>query len=216
MKRMNLLGDRPHGWLINELFYQPYRNPEGNKEKLKSMSKLRPVYLLYIQLKLLGVNPNLIKFKGIFVQDFKKFWLKENWDWRHIWQNSYNTCEFMFWLLAGGTFVWVFWLRAICLSCIPCYRRTCLYCFKTHLTNVISLQLGRHEDALDFAVASHSLAPLKSEAAERVENVKKDIALGMLVKFLDYPCCLKKFVNRWGPETCFIFCLCRPKVLESI
>jgi len=39
--------------------------------------------------------------------------------------------------------------------------------------------LGRHEDALDFAVASHSLAPHKSEVAERVENVKKDIALGI-------------------------------------
>ncbi|XP_027903176.1 WD and tetratricopeptide repeats protein 1 isoform X2 [Vigna unguiculata] len=38
-------------------------------------------------------------------------------------------------------------------------------------------QLGRHEDALDFAEASQSLAPHKSEVAERVENVKKDIAL---------------------------------------
>ncbi|CAJ1974009.1 unnamed protein product [Sphenostylis stenocarpa] len=38
-------------------------------------------------------------------------------------------------------------------------------------------QLGKHEDALNFAVAAHSLAPLKSEVAERVENVKKDIAL---------------------------------------
>ncbi|XP_057427167.1 protein ALTERED SEED GERMINATION 2 [Lotus japonicus] len=38
-------------------------------------------------------------------------------------------------------------------------------------------QLGRHKEALDFAVASHSLAPSKSEVAERVENVKKDIAL---------------------------------------
>jgi len=55
--------------------------------------------------------------------------------------------------------------------------------------------LGRHEDALDFAEASQSLAPHKSEVAERVENVKKDIALGILVKFLDYPCCLKNFVT---------------------
>ncbi|KAK7362083.1 hypothetical protein VNO77_04183 [Canavalia gladiata] len=31
-------------------------------------------------------------------------------------------------------------------------------------------QLGRHEEALDFAIASHSLAPSKSEVAERVEN----------------------------------------------
>ncbi|KAL5145235.1 WD and tetratricopeptide repeats protein 1 [Glycine soja] len=38
-------------------------------------------------------------------------------------------------------------------------------------------QLGRHEDALEFAVASHSLAPSKSEVAERVANVKRDIAL---------------------------------------
>ncbi|KAG5065778.1 hypothetical protein JHK86_009509 [Glycine max] len=49
--------------------------------------------------------------------------------------------------------------------------------FKTHYINVISLQLGRHEDALEFAVASHSLAPSKSEVAERVANVKRDIAL---------------------------------------
>lgn len=51
--------------------------------------------------------------------------------------------------------------------------------FKTHYINVILLQLGRHEDALEFAVASHSLAPSKSEVAERVANVKRDIALGM-------------------------------------
>ncbi|KAJ1424805.1 WD40/YVTN repeat-like-containing domain superfamily [Sesbania bispinosa] len=38
-------------------------------------------------------------------------------------------------------------------------------------------QLGRHKEALDFAVASHSLAPSKPEVAERVETVKKDIAL---------------------------------------
>ncbi|KAG5018880.1 hypothetical protein JHK87_014735 [Glycine soja] len=38
-------------------------------------------------------------------------------------------------------------------------------------------ELGRHEDALEFAVASHSLAPSKSEVAERVANVKRDIAL---------------------------------------
>jgi WD and tetratricopeptide repeat-containing protein 1 len=39
--------------------------------------------------------------------------------------------------------------------------------------------LGKHKEALDFAVASHSLAPSKSEVAERVEKVKKDIVLGM-------------------------------------
>ncbi|XP_061372050.1 protein ALTERED SEED GERMINATION 2 [Gastrolobium bilobum] len=38
-------------------------------------------------------------------------------------------------------------------------------------------QLGKHQEALDFAIASHLLAPSKSEVAERVENVKKDIAL---------------------------------------
>ncbi|AES73199.2 putative transcription factor WD40-like family [Medicago truncatula] len=38
-------------------------------------------------------------------------------------------------------------------------------------------QLGKHKEALDFAVASHSLAPSKSEVAERVENAKKDIVL---------------------------------------
>lgn len=43
--------DKPHGWLKNELFYQPYRNPEGNKEKPKSI-KFRYVYLWYLQLKL--------------------------------------------------------------------------------------------------------------------------------------------------------------------
>ncbi|PNY10958.1 WD and tetratricopeptide repeats protein 1-like, partial [Trifolium pratense] len=40
-------------------------------------------------------------------------------------------------------------------------------------------QLGKHKEALDFAVASQSLAPSKSEVAERVEKVKKDIVLGM-------------------------------------
>lgn len=48
-----------------------------------------------------------------------------------------------------------------------------------HFYFLALLQLGRHKEALDFAVASHSLAPSKSEVAERVENVKKDIALGM-------------------------------------
>ncbi|XP_004501616.1 protein ALTERED SEED GERMINATION 2 [Cicer arietinum] len=38
-------------------------------------------------------------------------------------------------------------------------------------------QLGRHKEALEFAVASHSLAPSKAEVAERVANVKKDIVL---------------------------------------
>ncbi|XP_019438517.1 PREDICTED: WD and tetratricopeptide repeats protein 1 [Lupinus angustifolius] len=37
-------------------------------------------------------------------------------------------------------------------------------------------QLHRHKDALDFAVASHSLAPSISEVSERVEKAKKDIA----------------------------------------
>jgi len=37
--------------------------------------------------------------------------------------------------------------------------------------------LGRHEYALNFVVVSHSLAPLKYEVAERVENVKKVIVL---------------------------------------
>ncbi|CAL0327345.1 unnamed protein product [Lupinus luteus] len=37
-------------------------------------------------------------------------------------------------------------------------------------------QLHRHKEALDFAVASHILAPSISEVSERVENVKKDIA----------------------------------------
>ncbi|XP_054797939.1 protein ALTERED SEED GERMINATION 2 isoform X2 [Prosopis cineraria] len=36
-------------------------------------------------------------------------------------------------------------------------------------------QLGRHKEALDFAVAAHLLAPSAPEVAERVENVKKDI-----------------------------------------
>lgn len=63
------------------------------------------------------------------------------------------------------------------------------------IIHVISLQLGRHEDALDFAVASHSLAPLKSEVAERVENVKKDIALGMSMKFFGLPLLSKELCD---------------------
>ncbi|KAI9106813.1 hypothetical protein K1719_022341 [Acacia pycnantha] len=39
-------------------------------------------------------------------------------------------------------------------------------------------QLGRHKEALDFAVAAHLLAPSAPEVAERVESVKKDIASG--------------------------------------
>ncbi|KAF7829989.1 WD and tetratricopeptide repeats protein 1 [Senna tora] len=37
-------------------------------------------------------------------------------------------------------------------------------------------QLGKHKEALNFAIYAHSLAPSVSEVAERVENVKKDIA----------------------------------------
>uniref|UniRef100_A0A2N9I9X6 Anaphase-promoting complex subunit 4 WD40 domain-containing protein n=1 Tax=Fagus sylvatica TaxID=28930 RepID=A0A2N9I9X6_FAGSY len=37
-------------------------------------------------------------------------------------------------------------------------------------------QLGKHKDALDFAIAAHLLAPSNSKAAERVENVRKDLA----------------------------------------
>ncbi|KAI4307464.1 hypothetical protein L6164_030648 [Bauhinia variegata] len=37
-------------------------------------------------------------------------------------------------------------------------------------------QLGKHNEALDFAVAAHSLAPSISEVAEKVENAKNDIA----------------------------------------
>jgi WD and tetratricopeptide repeat-containing protein 1 len=40
------------------------------------------------------------------------------------------------------------------------------------------LQLGKHKDALEFAIAAQDLAPSNSEVAERVENVKKDLAAG--------------------------------------
>ncbi|KAI4337626.1 hypothetical protein L6164_016015 [Bauhinia variegata] len=46
-----------------------------------------------------------------------------------------------------------------------------LYCTSEALS-----QLGRHEEALDFAVAAHMLAPSISEVVEKLENVKKDIA----------------------------------------
>ncbi|KAK9271061.1 hypothetical protein L1049_026650 [Liquidambar formosana] len=38
------------------------------------------------------------------------------------------------------------------------------------------LQLGKHKEALDFAVAAQWLAPSNSEVAEKVENIKKHLA----------------------------------------
>ncbi|CAK9148998.1 unnamed protein product [Ilex paraguariensis] len=37
-------------------------------------------------------------------------------------------------------------------------------------------QLGKHKEALDFAIAAHSLAPSDSEVAEKVENIRKHLA----------------------------------------
>ncbi|XP_059459761.1 protein ALTERED SEED GERMINATION 2 [Corylus avellana] len=44
-----------------------------------------------------------------------------------------------------------------------------------HMSEALS-QLGKHKDALDFAIAAQYLAPSNSKVAERVENVKKDLA----------------------------------------
>ncbi|KAG2692462.1 hypothetical protein I3843_08G054500 [Carya illinoinensis] len=44
-----------------------------------------------------------------------------------------------------------------------------------HMSEALS-QLGKHKDALDFAKAAQLLAPSDSEVAERVENVKRDLA----------------------------------------
>ncbi|XP_027353621.1 WD and tetratricopeptide repeats protein 1 isoform X2 [Abrus precatorius] len=59
-------------------------------------------------------------------------------------------------------------------------------------------QLGRHEEALEFAIASHSLAPSKSEVAERVENVKNDIALAEAEKNSKTNDGASRFDNRGG------------------
>ncbi|GMY06996.1 protein ALTERED SEED GERMINATION 2 isoform X1 [Fagus crenata] len=59
-----------------------------------------------------------------------------------------------------------------------CYnaRRIDNSSFRAHdyMSEALS-QLGKHKDALDFAIAAHLLAP-NSKAAERVENVRKDLA----------------------------------------
>jgi hypothetical protein len=48
------------------------------------------------------------------------------------------------------------------------------------------LQLGKHKDALEFAIAAQDLAPSNSEVAERVENVKKDLAAGLYLCYAFY------------------------------
>lgn len=47
------------------------------------------------------------------------------------------------------------------------------------LVIVISLQLAKHKEALDFAIAAQSLAPSNSEVADRLEHVKRDLAAGL-------------------------------------
>lgn len=41
------------------------------------------------------------------------------------------------------------------------------------------MQLNKHKEALEFAVASQCLAPYDSEVAERVEDIKKRLAAGL-------------------------------------
>lgn len=48
----------------------------------------------------------------------------------------------------------------------------------------IILQLGKHREALDFAYAAQCLAPSSSEVAERVENIKKDLAAGLWLLYI--------------------------------
>ncbi|KAL2340008.1 hypothetical protein Fmac_007948 [Flemingia macrophylla] len=59
-------------------------------------------------------------------------------------------------------------------------------------------QLGRHEDALRFAVESQMLGPSVSELAERVENVKKDIALAEAEKNIKTNDGASRFDSRGG------------------
>lgn len=40
------------------------------------------------------------------------------------------------------------------------------------------LQLGKHKEALEFAICAQSLAPSGTEAAEKVENLKRHITAG--------------------------------------
>lgn len=40
------------------------------------------------------------------------------------------------------------------------------------------LQLGKHKEALEFAIGAQSLAPSDSEVALKVESIKEHIAAG--------------------------------------
>lgn len=43
---------------------------------------------------------------------------------------------------------------------------------------VIIVQLGKHKEALDFAIAAQSLAPSDSEIAGTVECIREELAAG--------------------------------------
>ena len=48
------------------------------------------------------------------------------------------------------------------------------------------LQLGKHKEALDFAVAAQYLSPSDTMAAEKVENIKKHLAAGLCLVHVHY------------------------------
>lgn len=53
-------------------------------------------------------------------------------------------------------------------------------CDQYYMPCVISLQLGKYKEALDFAVAAQCVQPTNVEVAERVEEIKKHLTAGML------------------------------------
>ncbi|KAL5558541.1 hypothetical protein UlMin_034752 [Ulmus minor] len=62
-------------------------------------------------------------------------------------------------------------------------RRVDSSSFKAHyLMSEALSQLGKHEEALEFACACQHLAPSSSEITERVESIRKDIAAGEVEK----------------------------------
>lgn len=45
--------------------------------------------------------------------------------------------------------------------------------------SLIFLQLGKHKEALEFALEAQILSPSNSKAVDRVDNVKRDLAAGL-------------------------------------
>lgn len=51
-------------------------------------------------------------------------------------------------------------------------------CNDQHRLDWHLLQLGKHKEALEFAIAAQFLSPSNSELEEKVEDLKKQIAAG--------------------------------------